>query len=85
MLSPHVDKLFDKGLISFTSSDEILSANKEVEAVMGAWGLDPTMNVGKFNKRQQKYLEYHRTEIYNESETDETNRILDLLDQIFSI
>ena len=66
LLSPHVDKLFDKGLISFSNSGDILCANKDIEAAMRTWGLDPAMNVGAFNKRQQKYLEYHRIKIYKE-------------------
>lgn len=63
LLSPHVDKLFDRGWISFSDEGEILIA-KQAVAVAKAWGIDEGITVGKFNLKQQAFLEYHRQKIY---------------------
>jgi hypothetical protein len=63
-LSPHVDKLFDGGWITFRDSGDILCAENIVQGVMKQWGLNPEMNVGSFSKAQCKYLEYHRKNIF---------------------
>ncbi len=60
LLSPHVDKLFDKGWISFTDNGEIICANIIVEEIMEMWNLDVDAFVGDFNEQQQNYLAYHR-------------------------
>ncbi len=59
-MSPHVDKLFDRGWISFSDEGEILCANDDVKDIMRIWELDTTKNVGNFNKKQKSYLAYHR-------------------------
>jgi len=66
LLSPHVDKLFDGGWITFTDSGEILCADKNVQDVMKQWGLNPNMNVGAFSKDQCNYMEYHRNKVFLE-------------------
>jgi putative restriction endonuclease len=63
LLSPHVDKLFDRGWISFSDKGEILIA-KEVVAVAKAWGIDANITVGEFNLKQRVFLKYHRHKIY---------------------
>lgn len=63
LLSPHVDKLFDRGWISFSDKGEILIATQAV-AVAKAWGIDANSNVGDFNPKQRAFLEYHRHKIY---------------------
>lgn len=64
LLSPHVDKLFDNGWITFSDKGDILCSNVEVIMLMKSWGLDHEMNVGNFTKKQQEYLDYHRTNIF---------------------
>jgi len=64
LLSPHVDKLFDKGWISFSDQGGILCADPDIRKIMGKWGLDPSMNVGDFKDKQKFYLGYHRQSIY---------------------
>jgi putative restriction endonuclease len=65
LLSPHVDKLFDKGYISFKNDGKILYANHEqVYLVLKTWSLDPNMNVGTFTIKQREFLEYHRDNIH---------------------
>ena len=56
LLSPHVDKLFDRGWISLTDNGEIICANIEVEEIMEMWNLDIDAFVGDFNEKQKNYL-----------------------------
>jgi len=58
LLSPHADKLFDKGFLSFTGDGEIL-LKSEADKVFGIWGFS-TDNVGNFNEHQERYLALHR-------------------------
>ncbi|MNF14254.1 hypothetical protein D3C80_2163990 [compost metagenome] len=62
-MAPHVDKLFDRGWITFLDNGELLVADTAKE-VVSAWGLASAMNVGAFTPEQQCYLVYHRSEIY---------------------
>lgn len=61
LLSPHVDRLFDKGLISFQNDGSILVSSKLDQAVLADWSIDKTKNVGAFKPEQCVYLEYHRS------------------------
>ena len=61
ILSPHVDRLFDKGLISFENNGSILVSPKLDQAVLADWSIDKTKNVGGFKPEQCVYLEYHRS------------------------
>jgi len=63
MLAPHVDKLFDRGWITFQDDGELLVADT-VKEVISAWGLASGMNVGQFTVEQCGYLSYHRSEVY---------------------
>jgi hypothetical protein len=67
LLSPHVDKLFDKGWISFSEGGDVLCANDELKTLMIRWGLNPERNVGPFKPKQRNYLAYHRGNIYKAS------------------
>lgn len=64
LLSPHVDRLFDSGLITFTNDGRILCASEAIRKIMRRWGLDPDSNAGPFNKAQSGYLSFHRTHIF---------------------
>lgn len=64
LLSPHIDKLFDRGWITFSDSGDLLCANSEIEQVLQQWGISIPLNVGTFNGKQCEYLAYHRNEIY---------------------
>lgn len=60
MLAPHVDKLFDRGWISFADTGEVLVSETAVRDVLAAWGLLQVTNVGEFTIKQKHYLAYHR-------------------------
>ncbi|MFJ4397425.1 HNH endonuclease [Pseudomonas sp. NPDC089396] len=63
LLSPHVDRLFDRGWISFTNEGTLLVASGAV-AVVAAWRLPQEALGGKFNSVQRKFLEHHRKHIF---------------------
>lgn len=65
MLSPHIDKLFDAGWISFSDSGDVLVATPEVGQILSVWGVDPSLNIGSFNADQCKYLDYHRGKLFS--------------------
>jgi putative restriction endonuclease len=60
LLSPHVDHLFDRGLISFSDTGHLLVSKTLKPSVLTAWGIDPSRNVGAFNAEQRRFLADHR-------------------------
>ena len=62
LLSPHVDRLFDRGFITFSNEGTLLVSPKLDPAVMQQWGIKTENNLGSFNGKQCTYLEFHRTE-----------------------
>lgn len=64
LLSPHVDKLFDKGWISFSDKGNLLVSDEGVQAILNIWFINANVLVGSFTDRQKKYLAYHRTNIF---------------------
>jgi putative restriction endonuclease len=63
LLSPHIDRLFDRGWISFEDDGRLIVCNDATKQVMNAWGLDHNLNVGNFSDCQKRYLAYHREAI----------------------
>lgn len=59
-LSPHVDKLFDKGLISFDKAGKMLVSETLDHDVLEKWAIDPLANYGRFNVDQAFFLEFHQ-------------------------
>ena len=66
LLAPHIDHLFDKGLISFTDCGDLLTSPQLDREILKAWGLPSELNVGIFSKEQAGFLEYHRTVVFRE-------------------
>ena len=64
LLSPHIDKLFDRGWITFTDSGDLLCAEPSIEQALLQWGVELPLNVGLFDPKQAVYLAYHRDEIF---------------------
>ena len=64
LLSPHIDRLFDKGWISFTDQGDILFSTKIGASVLDLWGLARSQNVGRFSPEQSVYLEFHRNSVF---------------------
>jgi hypothetical protein len=64
-LSPHIDKLFDSGLISFSKRGAVyVSPDLDLD-VLPKWKIDPTNNVGPFSPDQTYFLEYHREMVFH--------------------
>ena len=70
MLSPAIDFLFGRGLISFSDDGDLL-VSKGLPAD-DAVRLDVASmeNVGSFNELQATYLKYHRDHIFRSSQGD---------------
>lgn len=64
LLAPHVDVLFDRGLLSFESDGTVLVSAKLDRAVFEAWGLGAVRKVKSFTAAQGKYLKYHRAVVF---------------------
>jgi hypothetical protein len=63
-LSPHVDRLFDKGFISFTKGGRLEISPRLDKDVLAKWQIDPMRNYGKFNSDQAFYLNHHQSNIF---------------------
>lgn len=64
LLSPHIDRLFDRGFISFKDSgDLILNPNLPSE-IVPAWGIDEDTKTKPLTPEQAKYMDFHRSEIF---------------------
>ncbi|MGY3959563.1 HNH endonuclease [Aeromonas popoffii] len=64
LLSPHIDKLFDRGWITFTDAGDLLCAEPCIEHILQQWGIVLPKNVGSFDHKQTEFLAYHRDEIF---------------------
>jgi putative restriction endonuclease len=58
-LSPHIDRLFDSGFITFTAVGEMLVSPLLDEEVLPKWQIDSNKKYGKFNSEQAFFLEFH--------------------------
>ena len=63
LLSPHVDKLFDNGYISFEDDGGMIISPQLNVDTLRLWSINKDENVGEFNKEQQQYLQYHRDNV----------------------
>lgn len=63
LLSPTFDALFDKGYISFDNNGQILVSEQLSTQDATALGIRRGIHI-KTNKKQQKYLEYHRKTVF---------------------
>ncbi|MFY0566380.1 HNH endonuclease [Archangium lansingense] len=70
LLTPSIDFLFDRGFISFGDNGDLLLSPVASLDALHKMGVDPTKtsNVGPFNSAQQKYLRFHRAEIFRRSQ-----------------
>jgi putative restriction endonuclease len=66
MLAPHIDRLFDIGLISFKQNGELLVSQTLGAESAECLGLTDAMvnGVGSFSMKQEFYLTYHRESVF---------------------
>lgn len=60
LLAPHIDKLFDRGFISFSSEGKLLVRDKTTKAVLAQWGIALEKRITITGNAQLGYLDYHR-------------------------
>ena len=63
-LSPHVDKLFDSGFITFTAKGEMWVSPQIDPDVLPKWKIEPNKRYGKFNLEQAFFLEFHNSSVF---------------------
>ena len=64
LLAPHVDRLFDRGLMSFKDDGEMLISPQLEPEVLSKWHISRDLSVGTFLPNQSTYLEYHRDDVF---------------------
>jgi hypothetical protein len=63
LLAPHIDRLFDKGWVSFTEDGQLLVTDEALK-VLRAWHINPDINVGHFSQKQCQFLSHHRQHVF---------------------
>lgn len=63
MLAPHIDRLFDRGYISFDDDGGLILSNHLPEAVRLKWDVAQKIASVPFSKAQVRYLNYHRARL----------------------
>jgi hypothetical protein len=64
LLSPHVDRLFDRGWITFNDDGTFVASPQLDQEVLKRWQLHEVIAPTPFNAQQCTYLEYHRSVIF---------------------
>lgn len=64
LLSPHVDRLFDRGFISFKQNGSVIASPLLSAEVSSKWHLSMSEPVGRFTDAQEFYLEFHRDVVF---------------------
>jgi hypothetical protein len=64
LLTPSIDRLFDRGFISFEGNGELLISPRADVISLGRMGVSEGTNVGAFTRIQQGFLEFHRDEVF---------------------
>jgi len=67
LLTPHVDRLFDRGLIGFSDDGAVLRSPALPPEDLARLGLDAACarNAGAFSERQRRYLAAHRALVFD--------------------
>jgi putative restriction endonuclease len=64
MLTPTMDRLFDRGYMTFSDGGRVQLSSDLVESDARVLGVYAGMDVGTFNPRQLDYLAYHRDQVF---------------------
>ena len=67
MLAPHIDALFDSGLITFDTDGTIKISPKIDPENQERLGISPDMQL-KIEPESEKYFEYHRNHVFQKEE-----------------
>lgn len=66
LFSPHIDKLFDQGWITFLPDGTLIFSSKKIETVLKYWNISLPVNIGKLNPKQEEFMKYHRNHLYKQ-------------------
>lgn len=64
LLSPTLDRAFDKGLISFNDAGLIMISSELSNKTLDQLGISPSMKLRKFDPRHSEYLQWHRDNLF---------------------
>ncbi|HBP28039.1 MAG: HNH endonuclease [Advenella sp.] len=71
LLAPHIDRLFDKGYMTFENDGLLRFSPQLPTEIYRAWSLDASITAKPFSRQQEDYMAYHRAEVFLD---DMTNR-----------
>jgi predicted restriction endonuclease len=60
LLSPHVDKLFDRHWISFDGGGQLICQHEAAREALRCWGIEGANLIRPFSREQEKFLSAHR-------------------------
>lgn len=67
LLSPHIDRLFDRGYISFEDRGALMISSSLPKEIISSWGLSTGIEWRPLTKAQAEYMHYHRSKIFQRS------------------
>jgi hypothetical protein len=84
LLSPQADLLFDKGWITFEEEGRLCVSTELPQDVKSKIGLDLRngRKCGRFNLEQQKYLEFHRNDVFGKRYRSEIDPLEELVQSL---
>jgi predicted restriction endonuclease len=60
LLSPHVDKLFDRHWISFDAGGQLICEHEAAREALRCWGIEGANLIRPFSREQEAFLSAHR-------------------------
>jgi putative restriction endonuclease len=60
LLSPHIDKLFDRHWISFDTTGELIWSHQAAGEALRCWGIQGANMIKTFSREQEQFLQAHR-------------------------
>ncbi|HVK51117.1 MAG TPA: HNH endonuclease [Pseudoxanthomonas sp.] len=64
LLAPHIDRLFDKGYLTFVDDGKIKVSEQLPFEVHEAWGLKSAVASKPLSERQIEYMTFHRSKVF---------------------
>ncbi len=65
MLAPHIDRLFDRGLVSFANDGRLLVSQRLPQSVLKAWSITAQVIKKPLSSAQQVFMQYHREHVFS--------------------
>lgn len=64
LLAPHVDRLFDRGYMTFGDDGGLRVSAQLPEEILVAWGINSSIASKALTLGQRRYMSYHRSEVF---------------------